>query len=103
MRHSDQIKRKCSETYGIHNTTGLKLLTRIKLGLSYLNDHKLNHILTGTISTHFVCAFAENKVHFFKHFLMQRQTLVNNVKSIDKYIINEAVSDLGNILYFGKQ
>ena len=37
------IRPKCNDTYGIHNTTGLKLLTRLRLGLSHLNDHKFNH------------------------------------------------------------
>ena len=34
---------KCSETYGIHNLLGLKLLVCLRLGLTHLNDHKLNH------------------------------------------------------------
>ena len=29
--------------YNIHNPTGLKLLTRLKLRLSHLNENKLNH------------------------------------------------------------
>ena len=37
------IRPKCNDTYGIHNPTGLKLLTRLRLGLSHLNDHKFNH------------------------------------------------------------
>ena len=39
----DLIRPKCNDTYGIHNPTGLKLLTRLRLGLSHLNDHKFNH------------------------------------------------------------
>ena len=37
------IRPKCDDTYGIRNPTGLKLLTRLLLGLSHLNDHKFNH------------------------------------------------------------
>ena len=29
--------------YNIHNPNGLKLLTRLRLGLSHLNEHKFNH------------------------------------------------------------
>ena len=29
--------------YNIHNSTGLKLFTRLRLGLSHLNEHKFNH------------------------------------------------------------
>ena len=32
--------------YNIHNPTGLKLLTRLRLGLSHLNEHRFNHNLT---------------------------------------------------------
>ena len=36
------IRPKCNETHGIHNPTGLRLLTGLRLGLSHLNDHKCN-------------------------------------------------------------
>ena len=36
------IRPKHNEIYGIHNPTGLKSLTRPRLGLSHLNDHKFN-------------------------------------------------------------
>ena len=29
--------------YNIHNSNGLKLMTRLRLGLSHLNEHKFNH------------------------------------------------------------
>ena len=29
--------------YNIHNPIGLKLLTRLRLGLSHLNEHKFKH------------------------------------------------------------
>ena len=49
------IRPKCNETYEIHNPTGLKLLTRLLLGLSHLNDHKFNHNFRDLL-THFVRA-----------------------------------------------
>ena len=30
-------------TYNIHNPVGLKFLTRLRLGLSHLNEHKFKH------------------------------------------------------------
>ena len=42
-RMLNAIRPKCNETYGIDNPTGLKLLTRLQLGLSHLNDHKFSH------------------------------------------------------------
>ena len=92
------IRPKCNDTYGIHNLTGLKLLTRLQLGLRHLNDHKFNHNFKDCINP--LCSFSlsvENNVHFFlhcHHFSLQRQTLMSNIKSIDKDIINETDSDL---------
>ena len=99
------IRPKCNETYGIHNPTGLKLLIRLRLGLSHLNDHKFNHNFRDCINPLCSCSLSvENNVHFFlhcHHFLLQRQSLMNNIKSIDKDIINATDSDLVNILLFG--
>ena len=99
------IRPKCNETYEIHNPTGLKLLTHLRLGLSHLNDHKFNHNFRDWINPLSSCSLSvENNVHFFlhcHHFSLQRQTLMNNIKSIDKDIINATDSDLVNILLFG--
>ena len=100
------IRPKCNDTRGIHNPTGLKLLTRLRLGLSHPNDHKFNHNFMDCISPICSCSLSvENNVQFFLHyhnFSLQRQILINNIKSIDKYIINETDSDLVNILLFGR-
>ena len=99
------IRPKCNDIYGIYNPTGLKLLTRLRLDLSHLNDHKFNHNFKDCINPLCSCSLSvENNVHFFlhcHHFSLQRQNLMNNIKSIDKDIINETDSDLVNILLFG--
>ena len=99
------IRPKCNDTYRIYNPTGLKLLTRLRLGLSHLNDHKSNHNFKDCINPLCSCSLSvANNVHFFlhcHHFSLQRQTLMNNIKLIDKDIINETDSDLVNILLFG--
>ena len=99
------IRPKCNGTYGILNPTGLKLLARLRLGLSHLNDHEFNHNFKDCINPLCSCSLSvENNVHFFlhrHHFSLQRQTLMNNIKSIDKDIIHASDSDLVNILLFG--
>ena len=50
------IRPKCNETYRIHHTTGLKLLTRLRLGLSHLNDHKFNHSFRDCINPLCLCS-----------------------------------------------
>ena len=99
------IRLKCNKTYGIHNPAGLKLFTCLRLGLSHLNDHKFNHNFRDCINPLCSCSLSvENNVHFFlhcHHFSLQRQTLMSNIKSVDKDIINATDSDLVNILRFG--
>ena len=100
------IRPKCSDTFGIHNSTGLKLLTLLRLALTHLNDHKFNHNFKECINPLCSCSLSVESlsIHFFlhcHHFSFQRQTLMNNTKSIDKDIIKETDSDLVNILLFG--
>ena len=99
------IRTKCNETYEVHNPTGLKLLIHLRLGLSHLNDHKFNHNFRDYINSLCSCCLSvENNVHSFlhcHHFSLQRQTLMSNIKSVDKDIINATDSDLVNILLFG--
>ena len=60
------IRPKCNDTCGIHNPTGLKLLTRLRLGLSHLNDHKFNHNFRDCINPLCSCSLSvENNVQFF--------------------------------------
>ena len=85
------IRPKCNDTYGIYNPTGLKLSTRLQLGLSHLNDHKFNHNFKDCINPLCSCSLSvENNVHFFlhcHHFPLQRQTLMNNIKSVDNILL----------------
>ena len=60
------IRPKCNETYGIHNPIRLKLLPRLRLDLTHLNDHKFNHNFRDCINPLCWCSLSvENNVHFF--------------------------------------
>ena len=60
------IRPKCSETYGIHNLLGLKLLVCLRLGLTHLNDHKLYHNFRDYINPLCSCSLSnEYNFHFF--------------------------------------
>ena len=37
------IRAESNSAYNINDTKGLKLLTRLRLGLSHLGDHKFRH------------------------------------------------------------
>ena len=93
---------RCEKTYRIHNPTALKLQTRLRLGLRHLNDHKFNHNFRDYINPLSSCSLSVENNDFLHchHFPLQRQTLMNNIKSINRDIINETDSDLVNILLY---
>ena len=54
--------------YNIHNPIGLKLLTRLRLGLSHLNEHKFKHNFQDCINPLCTCSLEiESLSHFFLH------------------------------------
>ena len=68
--------------FNIDNPYGIKPLTRLRLGLSHLHDHKFRYSFKDTLNR--LCYYgndAETTTHFFLHypsFHTPRQTLLNN-------------------------
>ena len=100
---------QCS-IYRIHNPVGLKLLTRLRLGLSHLNEHRFNHNFQSCINPLCSCSLAiESTTHFLlhcHHFSNIGSALLNTVNEVLGSITN--ISDLSNcalvkILLFGDQ
>ena len=50
--------------FNIHNATGLKLLTRLRLGLSHLNEHRFNYNSRDCVNPLCPCSL-ESSSHFF--------------------------------------
>ena len=54
--------------YNVCYPNGLKLLTRLGLGLSHLNEHRFNHNIKNCINPLCTCSFeVESTSHFFLH------------------------------------
>ena len=54
--------------YGIHNPIGLKYLTRLRVGLSHLREHKFRHNFKDTTSKLCLCQNeSENVEHYLLH------------------------------------
>ena len=83
---------QCS-IYRIHNPVGLKLLTRLRLGLSHLNEHRFNHNFQSCINPLCSCSHAvESTTDFLLHcyhFSNIPLTLLN--------IINAALGSITNL------
>ena len=101
-----RIQALAAPAYNTHNPLGLKLLTRLRLGLSHLNNHRFNHnfdnCLNPLCST---CSFeVESTTHFFlhcHHFNAIHITLNNSLKAIDKDILKLSDSFLTKIILYG--
>ena len=91
--------------YKIHDPLGLKLLTRLRLSLSHLNEHRFNHNFDSCINPLCSCSLeVESTKHFFlhcHHYTNIRKTLLNTVEMIDGSILNVSDDDLIEILLFG--
>ena len=85
--------------YNIHNPIGLKLLTRLRLGLSHLNEHRFNHNFESCLNPLCACSLeVESTTHFFihcHHFNAISITLNNSLKAIDKDITKLSDSSAG--------
>ena len=84
--------RPCANSiFNIHNPYGIKLLTRLRLGLSHLRDHKFRHCFQDTLNPLCDCGNdTETTTHFFIHcpsFHTPRHTLLNNIRSISEQIL----------------
>ena len=93
--------------YGIHNPVGLKYLTRLRLSLSHLREHKFRHNFRGTINPLCPCNFEQKttshfllRCSFFKH---QKIVLFDSLEIIDPVLLNMTDSKLTNILLYGDE
>ena len=77
--------------YGIHHPLGLKLLTRLRLGLSHLNEHKFKHNFKNCINPLCTCFLEdESTKHFFLHchyYSALRISFLNDLNNISHYFL----------------
>ena len=91
--------------FSIHNPVGVKLLTRLRLQLSHLNDHKFRHDFEDTISPMCSCnTEIKNNEHFLMrcHFYSsQKLELFYKLKKINSSFFKLGAKDQVNILLYG--
>ena len=75
-----------SNIYRIFDPKGLKFLTRLRLGLSHLNEHKCRHNFQDCLNPLCSCSLEiEDTSHYLlhcQHFSNHRIDLMNSVKSV---------------------
>ena len=84
-----------SSIYNIFDQIGIKLLTRLRLEFSHLNEHRFRHNFENRLNPLCSCSLeTEDTLHYLlhcHHFSMYREDLMNSVKSV--YNNFESLSD----------
>ena len=100
------IRPSPNSVFNCHNCKGIKYLTRLRLCLSHLREHKFKHNFQDTLNPFCSCGLdVETNRHFFLYcplFTNQRRTLLSTVKDIDSSLTNTNDSILTHFLLFGK-
>ena len=83
-------EKKENSLFSIYDPLGVKLLTRLRLQFSHLNEHKSRHGFGDTINTMCVCGSeVETTEHFFLRYHLyspQRLELFENLERVDSFV-----------------
>ena len=100
------IRPSQNRVYNCHNPKGIKLLTRLRVGLSHLREHKFKHSFQDTLNPICNCGEdIETTSHYLLHcpdYLHERKTLLNTVSCIVPNIFDFNNDQLTEILLHGK-
>ena len=90
--------------FNCHNPSRIKLITRLKLGLSHLGKHKFRHDFQETLNP--ICSCGQNietTTHYLLHcsnYLNGRMKLLTNLQNVEENILDRNNSRLSEILLF---
>ena len=101
------IRPKPNRISSTQNFEGLKLLTRMRLGLSHLADHKFRHDSRDCLNPICSCGQEiETTSHFLLHGLnyhCTRKTFFEKINVIDSNILEQSDLSITNDLLFGSE
>ena len=82
----------------------VKLITRLRLGLSHLRDHNFKHSFQDCLSSTCSCGIGiRTTAHYLLHctsYLHERKPLVGNIKSVLPNILEQSYFSINNALLF---
>ena len=101
-----QFKRRTpNKALNCHNLIGIKLITRLRLGLSHLRDHKFKHSFLDCFNPICYCGQdIETTVHYLIHcpiFSDERSIFFNNIQSIDENVLIRSDPKISDTLLIG--
>ena len=78
------IKPSANSLFNCHNPKGIKFITRLRLGLSHLREHKFKHSFQDSLNPFCSCGLdIESTAYFFLHcpmYITERHTLLSTIK-----------------------
>ena len=96
---------KPNNVYYCHNLKGIKVLTRLRLGLSHLHEHKFKHNFQDCLNPLCLCGNEiETSTHYLLHcptYTNERFTLLNKIKSINCRILESRDAVVTKTILFG--
>ena len=97
-----------STIFKCHNPKGVKLLTRLRLGLSHLREHKLKHSFQDSLNPFCSCGSCGDDIETSAHFLIhcpnfsnERSTVLDIIGGIDRNILIRDDSQVTQTLLYG--
>ena len=94
-----------NRTFNCRNPIGIKLITRLRLGLSHLRDHKFKHNFLDCLNPICCCGQdIETTVHYLLHcpiFSDERSIFFNNIRRIDENVLSDSDPKISDTLLFG--
>ena len=94
-----------NSVFSVADIYGIKLLTRLRVGLSHLREHKFRHNFQDTINPLCSCSLEiESTSHFFlrcQNFITPRTNLMNELRKLDSNILNLDEISLTKLLLYG--
>ena len=94
-----------NSVFNIYEPNGLKLLTRLRLGLSHLNEHRFRHNFENCVNPLCSCSLeTEGTLHYLlhcHHFSKHRLVLMNSVKSVLNNFESLSDNNKKEILLYG--
>ena len=99
------IRPKNSSTYNITDPIGLKLLSRLRVNLSHLREHKFRHNFLDTINPLCNCSLeTESTSHYLLRcslYTCTRKTFLDKIVELIGSITNYSDDNLVNLLLYG--
>ena len=99
------VRPSAAHVFDVIDHFGLKLLTRLRLNLSHLNEHKFRRNFRDTLNPLCTCSLEpETTIHFLlhcPHYDTQRQTLFDSILTVDETIANLSDIKCVNLLLYG--